>query len=116
MSLIAFDAQAPEERKTIRQPEPLFLRVVICIDKVTRRFCRVLDERATWFLAGVLVLCFGASTALDYCKLLWFDALCTYSIATLPSASEIWSKLASGIGPMPPSVYLYQVVIAVPSN
>jgi hypothetical protein len=37
---------------------------------------------------------------------MWFDELCTYSIATLPNAAAIWSKLASGTGPMPPSFYL----------
>jgi len=106
MSVVTAEVQAPEQRKTIRQPGPFSSRAVLTIEKGARSLCRVLNQKAIWFLAAISVVYFCAGVALAYSKLLWFDELCTYSIATLPNAAAIWSKLQSGTGPMPPSFYL----------
>jgi hypothetical protein len=84
----------------------LFPNLFPAWEKSARSFCRVLERSPIGFLAGFSLLYFSASVTLAYWKLMWFDELCTYHIAALPSAAAIWSTLASRTGPMPPSFYL----------
>ena len=95
-----------EHRIKIGPQEPLFSKLISHVEKGACRFCCFVDRSPLWFLAGLSLLYFGASATLACLKLMWFDELCTYSIAALPNATAIWSKLASGTGPMPPSFYL----------
>lgn len=106
MNLVSGEIRTIEQRETSAKSDHGFSAFISRLEKSARRFCRVLDRRAIGFLAGFSLLYFIASVTLAYWKLMWFDELCTYYIAALPSAAAIWSTLASGTGPMPPSFYL----------
>ena len=95
-----------ELRETIREKDHGFSKFLSRLEKSAGSFCQVLERRPIGFLVGFSVLYFSASVTLAYWKLMWFDELGTYHIAALPSAAAIWSTLASGTGPMPPSFYL----------
>ena len=106
MNLMSREIRTVEQRETIRERDHGFSRFVSRLEKSARSFCRVLVRSPIGFLAGFSLLYFSASVTLAYWKLMWFDELCTYHIAALPSAAAIWSTLASRTGPMPPSFYL----------
>ena len=106
MNLMSREIRTVEQRETIRERDHGFSRFVSRLEKSARSFCRVLERSPIGFLAGFSLLYFSASVTLAYWKLMWFDELCTYHIAALPSTAAIWSMLASRTGPMPPSFYL----------
>jgi len=106
MTTLVRELRTVKEKKRIRRTEPRFTKFICSIDKGARAFRRGLDRSAIWLLAVLSLVYFAVSGALAYWKLMWFDELCTYSIASLPNAAAIWSKLSSGTGPMPPSFYL----------
>jgi hypothetical protein len=105
MNLRSGEIRTVEQRETFLERDQVFPTFVSRLEKSARSFCRVLERTPIWFLAGFSLLYFSASVTLAYWKLMWFDELCTYHIATLPAAA-IWSTLASRTGPMPPSFYL----------
>jgi hypothetical protein len=105
MNLIIREIRTVEQRKITPERDHRVSRLVSSLEKSARTFCRVLDRNPIRSLSGLSLLCFGVSVTLAHWKLMWFDELCTYFIAGLPNTA-IWSTLASGTGPMPPSFYL----------
>ncbi|MGA8212315.1 MAG: glycosyltransferase family 39 protein [Candidatus Sulfotelmatobacter sp.] len=106
MNLVITKIRTVELGEAIREKDHGFSRFLSHLEKSARSFSRVLERSPIGFIVGFSLLYFSASVTLAYWKLMWLDELYTYHIAALPSATAIWSKLASGTGPMPPSFYL----------
>jgi hypothetical protein len=81
------------------------IRLLQKLDHFAEALTEQLEKRKLWLLCGVSILylvvtCLSASR-----KLMWFDELFTYYIATLPQVADIWSALLAG-EPNPPLLYL----------
>jgi hypothetical protein len=59
-----------------------------------------------WALAAFLVAYLAISAVLASTKLLWNDELFTLYTAQLPTYSDIWSLLASGVEGLPPTFHI----------
>jgi hypothetical protein len=71
-----------------------------CLDRLDRlesTLAAALDRWKVWVLAVFSITYLVIASALAWHKLLWNDELFTLYIARLPTYSDIWSLLASGV-------------------
>jgi hypothetical protein len=85
--------------------EQMNIRLLQKLDNFAEVLTEHLEKRKLWVLCGVSILYLGLTCLIASRKLMWFDELFTYYIATLPHVSDIWSALLAG-EPNPPLLYL----------
>src|SRR4029434_7966093 len=71
-----------------------------------RRPPPALDVWTVWVLAVFSITYLAIASALAWHKLLWNDELFTLYIAWLPTYSDIWAFLASGVEQLPPTFHI----------
>src|SRR6185436_3095753 len=80
-----------------------------CLDRLDRlesALAAALDRWKVWVLAAFAITYLAIASALAWHKLLWNDELFTLYIARLPTNSDIWAFLASGVEQLPPTFHI----------
>lgn len=76
------------------------------LDRHEPRIAATIHAWRWWLVAGLLALYLGVTCAFAHYRLLWNDELFTVYIAQLPSVSDVWTFLASGVEQTPPTFHL----------
>ena len=76
------------------------------LDRLESSLTAALERRKFWALGAFSIAYFAITAVLAWIKLLWNDELFTLYTAQLPTYSDIWSLLASGVEGMPPTFHI----------
>ncbi|HEX6080707.1 MAG TPA: glycosyltransferase family 39 protein [Methylomirabilota bacterium] len=76
------------------------------LDRYEPRIAATVHAWRWWLVAGLLVVYLGVTGAFAHYRPLWNDELFTVYIARLPTASDVWRFLASGVEQIPPTFHL----------
>ena len=76
------------------------------LDRHEPRIAAAIHAWRWWLVAGCLAVYLGVTGAFAHYRLLWNDELFTVYIARLPTVSEVWAFLATGVEQTPPTFHL----------
>jgi hypothetical protein len=87
------------------------LGVLERLDRLERGVAAVVDAWRWWFVGAACCLYLAVTCVLARYRLFWNDELFTVYISRLPTVSDIWAILATGVEQLPPTFHLLTRVV-----